>query len=120
MRSCSYPNLELIEYKFRDIMIKKFTEEIIPKLNASEPKVWVFRQLWGSTALGFSGIGGCAMTYAYTTVIELCGVYGVYFGGHFAYVVDEPTEQFFEDLKNCEMKSCRDAKFYYNKYEKED
>ena len=50
----------------------------------------MFPQTWSSTALGFGGIGGQAMTDAYTIVIG-CNynyVYCVYFGGRFAYALD--------------------------------
>lgn len=50
----------------------------------------MFPQMWGSTALGFGGAGGQAMTTAYTIVIG-CNHnyhYCVYFGGSFAYKLD--------------------------------
>lgn len=50
----------------------------------------MFPQMWGSTALGFGGAGGQAMTTAYTIVIG-CDYnyhYCVYFGGQFAYKLD--------------------------------
>jgi hypothetical protein len=50
----------------------------------------MFVQGWGSTALGFGGIGGQAMTDAYTIIIgcELNCILCVYFGGEFAYNLD--------------------------------
>lgn len=47
-------------------------------------------QMWGSTALGFGGMGGSAMTKAYTIIIgsRFHHVLCVYFGGHFAYSLD--------------------------------
>ena len=60
----------------------------------------MFPQLWGSTALGFGGMGGQAMTTAYVTIIgcdythDLC----VYFGGMFAYRLD---------LTKCDMELIR-------------
>lgn len=48
----------------------------------------MFAQSWGSTALGFGGIGGQAITPAYTVVVagpsQDCAAY---FGGRFAYRV---------------------------------
>lgn len=46
-----------------------------------------FQQMWGSTALGFNGVGGCAMTNAYTTIVILKNkrIACVYFDGRFAY-----------------------------------
>lgn len=49
----------------------------------------MFPQMWGSTSLGFGGIGGAAMTSAYTVVIEgPQSTVAVYFGGRYAYQVD--------------------------------
>lgn len=53
----------------------------------------MFAQTWGSTALGFGGIGGAAMTPAYTTVVlGPTGEFAVYWSGRFAYLVD-PNKQ---------------------------
>ena len=45
--------------------------------------MYMFTQTWGSTALGFGGIGGAAMTTAYTIVLRshMNGEYCIYFGG---------------------------------------
>lgn len=54
-----------------------------------EVTVTLFNQGWGSTALGYDGIGGAALTDAYTVVVEFLGVYCVYFGGgRLAYKID--------------------------------
>jgi hypothetical protein len=52
----------------------------------------MFPQLWGSTALGFGGIGGAAMTTAYSVVIRssVNGEVLVYFNGEFAYRISAP------------------------------
>ena len=54
-------------------------------------RVVVFPQTWGSTALGFGGIGGQAISEAYTTVVDApdCRMRAVYFGGsgRLAYLV---------------------------------
>lgn len=49
----------------------------------------MFPQTWGSTALGFGGVGGQAITGAYTVIVEChrTGNRAVYFGGRFAYLV---------------------------------
>lgn len=60
-----------------------------------------FEQTWGSTALGFNGVGGQAMTSANTYVFipevddEKCHVY---FAGRFAYSV-EYSDVFMEDVR---------------------
>ena len=59
-----------------------------------------FEQTWGSTALGFGGMGGSAMTSARTYVFipwhdsQKCFVY---FAGRFAYAVDY-SEKFMKDV----------------------
>lgn len=48
--------------------------------------VVAFVQTWGSTALGFNGIGGNAMTPAITTIVyKSSGVADVFFAGRKAY-----------------------------------
>lgn len=67
------------------LMIKK-----VRRPNHYELEVNMFLQVWGSTALGYNGIGGAAMTDAYTVVVSYHGYrYCVYFGcGNLAYYVD--------------------------------
>jgi hypothetical protein len=61
--------------------------------------VEMWQQTWGSTALGFGGIGGAAMTEA--TVILVWGHnrngVSVYFGGRHAYTILRPNDKFRED-----------------------
>jgi hypothetical protein len=70
--------------------------------------VGMFPQTWSSTALGFGGIGGQAITTAYTVVLECNSEYAVYFGGRHAYTVQHPSEEFFQDLSKRQMRevSC--------------
>lgn len=59
-----------------------------------------FEQTWGSTALGFGGFGGQAMTSARTYVFIPIGINQkcfVYFADRFAYAVDY-SEKFMEDI----------------------
>jgi hypothetical protein len=65
----------------------------------------MFPQLWGSTALGYGGIGGSAMTSAYTIIITYHNYYCVYFGGgRLAYMIDlykssqDGRHKFLEDI----------------------
>jgi hypothetical protein len=55
-----------------------------------ELEVYSFPQMWGSTALGFGGIGGAAMTKAQTTIVlpEDRSAAHVYFNSRFAYTID--------------------------------
>ncbi len=68
------------------LKIKKIRRPYVHEL-----EVDVFPQGWGSTALGYPGIGGQAMTSAYTVVIsyeqhKFCVYFGA--GGALAYYVD--------------------------------
>lgn len=77
------------------------------KHNIDDFELYVFEQVWGSTSLGFGGMGGQAMTSANTYVFipevdeERCHVY---FAGRFAYSADY-TESFREDLAKHNMVS---------------
>lgn len=63
--------------------------DTIRRPEASECTVLaMFPQTWGSTALGFGGIGGAAMTPAYTVLVQgPSQEVAVYWGGRFAYLV---------------------------------
>ena len=100
------PNLELIEERFWNYI--KDTEIYKEYRWAPEFSLYMYPQWWGSTALGFGGIGGQALTQAYTTVIvdEKTKYAGVFFEERLAYAILEPNERFWEDLKNHNMASC--------------
>ena len=44
-------------------------------------EVLMFPQTWGSTALGYGGMGGASVTSAYTVIVHDHNTYCVYFGG---------------------------------------
>ena len=74
----------------------------------------MFTQVWGSTALGFGGFGGSAMTLAYTTIV-ICAeldVYGVFFGNGMAYIIQHPNDIFFKDIENENLKAVYEANLY--------
>lgn len=79
-----------------------------------ELEVEVFPQVWGSTALGLGGIGGQAMTTAYTTVVSDChtGWYSVFFGERLAYLIHNPNDIFFDDLKDRKMRPVYHSSVY--------
>jgi len=94
---------------------KDVFEEITRNPHPSEFHVLaMFPQTWGSTSLGFEGIGGSAICTAYTTVIESSynGEVLVYFGERFAYRVSNPNEQFFTDLANRDLGTISKADSY--------
>lgn len=105
------PNLELLEYKSKNIL-KQIDNEKYKKLNLVAD---VFLQTWASTALGFGGIGGQAISEAYTTVFGdvLKNVYIIFFGNELAYIVENPTEKFFTDLKFRMLASVDKSKIIY-------
>lgn len=74
----------------------------------------MFPQTWGSTALGFGGIGGQAITEAYTVIVEgPLGDHCVYFGGQLAYHIRRPSLEFFEDMVKRSMVKVKDAMARY-------
>jgi hypothetical protein len=77
----------------------------------------MFSQTWGSTALGFGGAGGQAISSAYVCVIEsnLVGGYAVYFGGRLAYVIDRPNELFIEHVARQRMVDAKLGKATYER-----
>lgn len=75
--------------------------------SVSDFEVFIFQQLWPSTATGFSGIGGQMLTsqVSYVFVPASCDQNCfVYFGGQFAYQVPY-TEQFLTDVRCFSMAS---------------
>ena len=83
----------------------EYKEKPYPTIDDFE--LYTFEQVWGSTSLGFGGIGGQAMTSARTYVFipmtcnQKCFVY---FAGRFAYAVDY-SEKFMNDVIAGNMKS---------------
>lgn len=129
-----YPNLELIEYITDNLAVETF--DTLYNSYTHRFKMYVFPQTWSSTALGFSGCGGQAMTEAYTTVVEMSWdyinktddirglnlttsedrIYAVFFDGKFAYMYLNPSEQFFKDLNNRFMESQKRSQIYDEDY----
>lgn len=78
------------------------------KTRVSDFELHTFVQVWGSTAGGFPGVGGQAMTAQRTYVF--IPVYGekekclVFFGGRFAYAVPY-SQKFIDDVKNGQVES---------------
>ncbi len=74
-----------------------------------------FDQMWGSTALGFPGVGGSAMTWARTYVFIPYGEHRafVYFNGEYAYTCSI-NDRFNTDLNNHCMASLMESGRYNN------
>lgn len=77
-----------------------------------EVSVCQFQQQWGSTALGFGGIGGAAMTIADTTVVLCQSSACVYFNGEHAYTIKRCNDLFDGDCLSQSMRKVADAKDY--------
>ena len=83
--------------------------------------IYIFQQIWGSTALGFGGMGGQAMTSAYTYVFipvntnQNCFVY---FDGRFAYEALY-SDKFMEDVMKQKMAPVNLKGKYYEKFKKQ-
>lgn len=100
---------------------RRIDKEILPdknvKFHEDDFDITLFSQTWGSTALGFGGFGGMAITEAYTTVILYTplDIYAVYFDGDFAYYVLNANEQFYHDLMEHKMAAVSNhAKYEIN------
>jgi hypothetical protein len=87
---------------------------------SDELEVIMFPQTWGSTALGYGGMGGAAMTSAYTIILSFhLQTYCVYFGGgrlayklEYANMSKEGRENFFMDMANRNMADVRGSTKY--------
>ena len=78
----------------------------------------MFRQMWGNTACGLDEPGmlaGQVMTECYTTVFyeAITKKFIVCFGNTPAYIVTNPTPQFYGDMNNRCMKSRHVARSAY-------
>lgn len=91
-----------------------YKAKTLPTINDFD--IFIFEQIWGSTALGFGGCGGSAMTTARTYVFvpkideQKCFVY---FAGEFAYAV-EYSEKFMEDVHAGQVASVMEVGKYSN------
>ena len=84
------------------------------RVSVDDFAMYIFEQTWGSTALGFGGIGGQAMTTANTYVFIPVTCHQncfVYFDGRFAYQVPY-SKSFMEDVRNHSMKSVNQSRLY--------
>lgn len=95
----------------------RFDYNETPKPSIDDFELYTFEQVWGSTALGFGGVGGQAMTSARTYVfvpMECNQKCFVYFAGRFAYKADY-CEMLREDIRKNQMEPVSRAGKYLNK-----
>ena len=118
-----YAGFSDIEYETRDWETYRKTKEDVRVPATRRPTTRdfgvyaMFTQTWGSTALGHGGMGGAAMTAAYTIVLECHHTqeFLVYFGSQMCYKVDRRSKNldaFVEDCKNHNLASKRDSGKY--------
>lgn len=91
----------------------RFIEQVRRPTKYDIEVIAMFPQTWGSTALGFGGIGGAAMTTAYTIVIRHGIEFCVYFGERFAYRVKCRGQEIYEDIHKQSMARVSDASSRY-------
>lgn len=125
----SLPNLNDMCFFMINYLLKNKKSQ--DKLNSIKEKckfvnldfdITMFPQIWGSTCTAFDILpngepvwGGSAMTKAYTVIIHefTTDTYGVFIDDKPCYIVTDPTEMFYEDLKNKNMKSLSNSLKYY-------
>lgn len=115
-----YEGFGLIEYEDRDWNHYNKTREDkrvtkTRRHGALDIEVYaMFAQTWGSTTLGFGGVGGQAMTTAYTIVLRsnILGEYCVYFGGRFAYNIKRCNQKFLEHVANQQLNAVANRSGY--------
>lgn len=85
-------------------------------LDTNDYVMYDFDQLWSSTALGFGGVGGAAMTRARTYVLIPFNVERayVYFGGRFAYDCPTDRDEFWSDIKRHQMADVANKERYFD------
>lgn len=127
--NANIPNLELLLYKAQQLLAhdESFIKAVSEKKKDEKHifldfNIETFPQVWGSTCTGFDvtadgepTVGGCAMTKEYTTVVHelVTDTYCVFFGDRACYKVDNPNQEFFEDLQRRNMASLSVAKKRY-------
>ena len=112
----TYPNLELLGYRFQETLLKNHGEDTKPPL-IPDTDVYVFPQVWANTATGFSqkgSVSGQAITKELTSVFvnrhENAAM--VCFGNRPAYFVAPLTRRFWKDFYVQEMVGIRDCGRY--------
>ena len=123
MAHAEYVGFSDIEYETRDWEEYRKTQKDVRISARRRPTTRdlgayaMFPQTWGSTALGHGGVGGSAMTTAYTIVLECYATqeFLVYFGGRFCYAVSRRSaniKTFAEDCRNHGLESKRKSEKY--------
>lgn len=85
------------------------------EIGVHRAEVFSFPQTWPNTSCGHGGLAGQAFTTAQTWVFKLNNQFFVYQGDRFSYCVEDPNDEFFEDLCNHDL--CGSSE-YTTDYEK--
>lgn len=107
-----------IDYSFINSIIDNFNDDLKLQGFYDDISVYVFPQSWGSTALGYDGIGGSQMTTASTIVLYAfdSDIIRVYFGcSILAYEIKNPNKLFFDDLHNHRLEGQFKRSKYFKK-----
>ena len=110
---------EDIEFRFD---YSKEPEKERNLLSVNDFEICIFEQTWGSTCLGFGGVGGQAMTAAntYVFVPVMCNQdCFVYFGGRFAYSCPWCEDVKEDILGHCMKSVAQSGRYRRNKGERE-
>ncbi len=111
---------ELLKISRQLISIANDLRYKLHTVNFDSGELYDFDQTWASTALGFDGFGGSAITTERTYVFipdyyscpdKYVNQALVYFGGQFAYVVPV-CDRLFTDIKNHEVASVSESVRY--------
>lgn len=102
-------------------MVPMITKKRHPYM--SEVRVMMFPQSWPSRSLGFATKNEPEVQDGYTVVVESLGVYAVYFGGKFAYLVSERRageqrrdagwKKFLDGIAQQKLLGCEQAALVY-------
>jgi len=108
-----------MKYNLNPEVVKELTDQFIEenKSYSDDISYYIFPQIWGSTALGYGGIGGQAITSSHTIVLydECLNIVWVSFGGRVAYKIKDPAQCFWEDLYKHELvDTFRHSKYVRN------
>lgn len=70
-------------------------------------------QTWGSTSIGFGGMGGAAMTLCWMIVVRSGNNWDVYHNSRYAYTLKCPNLHFFNHLQQHSLVAVKEAKETY-------
>ena len=118
-----YEGFSSIEYENRNWEVYRETGDDVRIKSLRRPTTRefgvyaMFPQTWGSTALGHGGMGGAAMTTAYTVVLECQHTqeFLVYFGGQYCYKVSMSSPNRLTFVEDC-ANHCLESKRKSGKY----